>query len=176
MRIDEFSRHELRESHATIHELTAQMQELQDRVNRMNDSGEVQDIESIRSGKLSHVPSQPAVVPSPRSMLSRDQSLRSDTWKLSGTQGNFLTIPRAAIDSSETPYQGILHSTNQGATGVNPVQKSTWRPLAKGEEQSGSTVPVPGFARRPSTMNSYPRKFHTKNGCTAKTGNIGASV
>ena len=30
MRIDEFSRNELRESHATIQELTSQMQELQD--------------------------------------------------------------------------------------------------------------------------------------------------
>ena len=29
---------------------------------------------------LSHVPSEPAIVPSPCGMLSRDQSLRSDTW------------------------------------------------------------------------------------------------
>ena len=71
MRIDEFSRNELRESHATIQELTSQIQELQKkRVNCMNDSRECQDFESICSGKLSHVPCQPAVVPSPRSMLS----------------------------------------------------------------------------------------------------------
>ena len=86
MRIDDFSRNELRESHATIHKLTSQIQELQEGMNFMNCSREVQDRESICSGKLSHVPSQQAVVPSPGSMLSRYQSLRSDTWNLSGTQ------------------------------------------------------------------------------------------
>ena len=52
----------------------------------MNESGEFQEMESNYSGQLFHVPSQPAVVPSPRSMLSRDQSLRSDTWNLYGTR------------------------------------------------------------------------------------------
>ena len=36
MRHDEFSRHELKESHATTQELTSQIQELQDRKNCMN--------------------------------------------------------------------------------------------------------------------------------------------
>ena len=56
MRVDEFSIQKLRESHATIQELTSQMQELQERVNYVNDSREFQDIESICSGKLSYVP------------------------------------------------------------------------------------------------------------------------
>ena len=47
MRIDEFSRHELRESQTTIQELTSHMLELQERVNRMNDSGEFQEVESM---------------------------------------------------------------------------------------------------------------------------------
>ena len=72
MRIDEFSRHELIESHATIQELSSQIQELRERMNYLNDSREFQDVESMCSGKLSHVPSQQAVVPSPRSMLCRD--------------------------------------------------------------------------------------------------------
>ena len=121
----------------------------------MNDSREFQDIESICRAKLSHVPSQPTAVPSPQSMLSRDQSLRSDTWNLSGTQGNVVGNPRAVIDPSQTPYQGILHSTNQSATGGIPVQWSSGRLVAKGEEQTGSTIPVPIFARRPSTVNSF---------------------
>ena len=70
MRIDDFSRDELRESHATIQELTSQVQELQERMYYMNDSEEVQDIESMCSGKSPHVPSQPAVVQSPRAMSS----------------------------------------------------------------------------------------------------------
>ena len=88
MRVDEFSRHELSENHATIQELTSQIQALQDRMNHMNDSGEFQDVESICSGTLSHVPSQLATVPSLGGMLSRDQSLRPDRWNLLGTSGN----------------------------------------------------------------------------------------
>ena len=87
MRIHELSRQEMRKSQATFQELTSQIQELQDRVNLMNDSGDFQDVESVCSGKLSHVSSQPAVVPSPRGMLCRDQSLRPDTWNMLGTTG-----------------------------------------------------------------------------------------
>ena len=82
MRIDGFSRHELRESHATIQELTSQIQEVQERMNYLNESRECQDVESICSGKLSNVFSQPAIVPSLGGMLSSDRSLRPETWKL----------------------------------------------------------------------------------------------
>ena len=92
LRVDELSVQKLRESHDTIQKLTSQIQELQERVNSMNDSGEFQEIESICRGKLSRVPSQPAVIPSPRALSSSDQSLRSDTWNLSGSQGKFLAI------------------------------------------------------------------------------------
>ena len=80
MRIDEFSMHKLRESHATIQELTSQIQELQERMNYMNDSGEYHDVEPICSGNFSHVPSRPAIVPSLDGMLGRDPSLRHDAW------------------------------------------------------------------------------------------------
>ena len=43
--------------------------------NCMNDSGEFQDIEANYSGQFSHVPSPPAVIPSPQSMLSRDKRM-----------------------------------------------------------------------------------------------------
>ena len=48
-------------------------------MNSVNDSGEFQEVESKYSGQFSHVPSQPAGIPSPRSMLSRDKSLTIDT-------------------------------------------------------------------------------------------------
>ena len=63
MRVDEFCLQKLRESHATIQELTSQIQELQERMNYMNDSRDFYDIVSICNGKLSHIPSQPVVVP-----------------------------------------------------------------------------------------------------------------
>ena len=116
----------------------------------MNDSKNFQDIESICSGKLSHVPSHPTTVPSPRAMSSRDQSLRLVTSNLSGTHGNPFGNPRAVIDSSQTPYQEILHSWNLRVTGGNLVRDSTGRPVAKSEEQFRGTIPLPSFGRRPS--------------------------
>ena len=99
LRTDNFSVQKLRECHDTIQKLTSQIQELQESVNCMNDSGEYQDMESNCSGQLSHVPSQPAVVPSLRSVLSRNKRLPFDTlnlldtWNMSEPQGNvFLAI------------------------------------------------------------------------------------
>ena len=51
---------------------------MQEQMNSMNDSGEFQEVESNDS--------QPAIIPSFRSMLSRDQRLPSDTWNTSGLQ------------------------------------------------------------------------------------------
>ena len=47
------------------------MQDLPERVDNMNDSKEYQEIESNYSGKLSHVPSQLAVVPCERVVLGK---------------------------------------------------------------------------------------------------------
>ena len=54
--IDEFSRQQLRDSQSTIDKFTARMSELQEIVNFMNHSGEFQEVDSVRSGRLSHVP------------------------------------------------------------------------------------------------------------------------
>ena len=104
-----------------MQKLTSQIQVLQERVNCMNDSGEFQEIESNHSGKVSHVPSQRSVMPSPRSMLCRDTRLPLDTWILSQPQESVLGNPRLVFDPSQTPYQGILHSTTPSATGAVPV-------------------------------------------------------
>ena len=63
--MDEFSRQELRESQFTVTEPTPQIQELQDKENSMNDSREFQDVESVCSSRLSHVPTHPVIVSSP---------------------------------------------------------------------------------------------------------------
>ena len=72
-RVEESSRRRLIENQDTINELTARIQELQNEVNCLNDSRDFKDAESVRSG-LSHVPSQPALLPpfrDPGGMLSR---------------------------------------------------------------------------------------------------------
>ena len=82
LRVDEVSVQKLRENHETIQQLTSQLQEMQDQMNAMSDSGEFQE------GRLSYVSSQPPVIPSSRSMLSRDKRLPLDTWSTSGLQEN----------------------------------------------------------------------------------------
>ena len=62
LRIDESSKRRFIENQDNINELTARVQELQNEVNFMNDSRDFKDAESVRSG-LSHVPSQPALLP-----------------------------------------------------------------------------------------------------------------
>ena len=134
MRIDECSKQELRESQTTKIELTSQIQELQDRVSFMNDSREFQAVESSWSGGLSHVPSQPAVVPSLRGMLSRNQSLRPDMRNSLATSGNVFDNPSAPVNSVSTSPT-VKHPWNLDAAFGNPVQSSTGRPVARSEGQ-----------------------------------------
>ena len=68
--------------------LTSQLQENQDQMNSMNDSGEFQEVESNHRERLSYVSSQPAMIPSSGSMLSRDKRLPLDTWNTYGLQEN----------------------------------------------------------------------------------------
>ena len=88
LRVDEVSGQKLIENHETIQQLTSQLQQMQDQMNSMNDSREFQDAESNIGGRLSYVSSQPAMIPSSRSMLSRDKRLPLDTWNTSGLQEN----------------------------------------------------------------------------------------
>ena len=119
----------------------------------MSDSGEFQDVESIGSGGLPHVPSQPAVVPNCRGMLRRDQSLRLDTWNSLGTSRNVFDNPSAPVNSVSTLYRGMLYPWNPEANiRCDPVQPSTGRPAGRREEKN--TFPTPRFARKPSTKNS----------------------
>ena len=101
---DEFSRRRLIEDRDTILELTARIQELQNEVNCANDSRDLKDAESVRSG-LSHVPSQPAFFPPYRDlgrMLSRNDK-PPDIWDTHGISGNVFVNPTA---SSSPPYPG----------------------------------------------------------------------
>ena len=84
-RVDDFSVQKLRESHETIHKLTSQLQEMQEQINSMSDSGHDKKWNQIIVEKCSHVPSQPERIPSPRSMLRYACNLKHgihlDYWK-----------------------------------------------------------------------------------------------
>ena len=81
-------------------------------MNYVKDSSEFHDVDSICSGTLSHVPSQLAIVPSLSGMLSRDTSLRHDTWNLLGTLQIVFDSPRAVIDSSIKVLQAKTQCEN----------------------------------------------------------------
>ena len=97
-----------------------------------------------------HVPSRPAIVPSLGGMQSWH-----DSWNLFSTSGSVFDSPRAVIDSSSTPFQGMLHSLTQSVTFEHPVRESAGKPVARGGERNQETIPTPRFARRPSTMSSF---------------------
>ena len=103
-----------------------------------------QDIDSNYSRKMfPRSPGQRAVIPSPRSMPSRDKRLPLDTWNLSASQGNVFGNPRFMFDSPQTSWRRICHSTAPSATGAVPVQGSTGTIVARGEERIGSTTTMP---------------------------------
>ena len=87
-------------------------------------------------------------------MPSCDTRLPLDTWNLPESKENVLGNPRPMFDSSQTLYQGILHSTKPSATGEVPVHMSAGALVAREEERIGSTIPMPAFASSPSTMSS----------------------
>ena len=102
-RVDEVSVQKL--SHETIQKLTSQLQEMQDQMNSMNDSGEFQEVAWNHSGKLAYVSSQLAMIPSSRSMLSRDKRLPRDTWNTSGLQENVFGNQFSTFDSPRFPQR-----------------------------------------------------------------------
>ena len=56
LRVDEFSVQKLRESHETIQRLFSQVQESQERMNYLNDSGEFHEVDSKYSGNIHTFP------------------------------------------------------------------------------------------------------------------------
>ena len=106
---DSMSRRRLIEDRDTILELTGKIQELQNEINCMNDSGDSQDAESVRSGQ-SYVASQPVFFPlvrDPGGMLSRSLGMPSrnngppSIWDTHGFSENVFSNPTA---SSSAPY------------------------------------------------------------------------
>ena len=106
-RIDEVSVQKLRENHETIQQLTSQLQQMQEQMNSINDSWDFQDVESNYCGRLCHVSSQTAMIPSSRALLSRDKRLPLDSWNQSGLQENVFGNQFSAFDSPRDYSQRI---------------------------------------------------------------------
>ena len=111
---DTLARRNLIEDQNTVMELSGRLQELQNEVNCMNDSKDVQDAESVRSGN-SHVTNQPMLFPKhpiPEGMLRpsfvspRRKEGPPDIWDTPGISGNVFANPHA---SSTAPYPQELN-------------------------------------------------------------------
>ena len=131
LRVDEFSLQKLREYYETKQEVTSQLQEIQDQMNFMNDSGECQEVESNHSGRLSYVPSVTPGMQSSRSTLSCDKRLPLDTWNTSGLQedvfGNrFSTVglPRNHQGIHNDVFSHMKYEERDSST-------SNWRPISQ---------------------------------------------
>ena len=102
-------------------------------MNDLNDTGEFQEVESNYGGKFSHVPSQPARIPSPRSTPSGDKRLPLETWNTSGLLENVFGNHFSTFGSSQNHYQGIPPFMTPNAAGEAPELMSTGRLVARNE-------------------------------------------
>ena len=92
LRVDEVSVHN-GESHETFQQVTSLLHEMQEQMNPFNVPGEFREVESNYVCRTSSVSCQFAMLPSSRSVLSRDKILLLDTCNTSGLQESvFLAI------------------------------------------------------------------------------------
>ena len=98
---------------------------MQEQMNSVNDSGQFQEVESNYSGRLSYVSSQLAMIPSSRSMLSRDKRLPLDTWSTSGSQENVFGNHLFTFDSPRDHPRGIQSCASQSERGSVPQATGT---------------------------------------------------
>ena len=183
-------------NHETILRLTSQLQQMQEQMNSMNDSGDFQDVESNYSGRLSHVSSQHAMIPSSRSFLSRDKRLSLDTWNSSGLQENVFGNQFSTFDSSRdhpqriqsddvqrellsgNPCQGIHCAIPRETDLVLEVRRSKTMHTSD-DRQNQDTIPMSTFATMTKALDET---YNTDviiaeiHGRTAKTANIGTAI
>ena len=124
---DTLARRKLIEDQNTIMESSGRLQELQNEVHCMNDSKDVQDAESVRSGN-SHVTSQPMLFPKhppfevllrPSFVSPRRKEGPPDIWDTLGIPGNVFADPTA---SSSARYQQELNPWSSGR--AEPIHSS----------------------------------------------------
>ena len=126
-------------------------------MNSMSDSGDFQDVESNYSGRLSHVSSHPAIIPSSRSMLSRDKRLPLNTWNSSGLQENVFGNQFSTFHSPRDHPQRIQSDDVLKERGVVPGDGRTEAIRTSDDGQNQGTIPMPTFATRPLSMSSTKR-------------------
>ena len=144
----------LRENHETIQQLTSQLQQMQKQMNSVDDSRDFQDVESNYCGTLSHVSSQPVMIPSSRTLLSRDKRLLLDRWIQSGLQENdfginFLRLIHPQIILKKNQSDDVQRNREAAPESVRMKTRYTSE-----DRQNQGTIPMPTFETRSLTMSS----------------------
>ena len=116
-RIVKLSLH-LERNPTTVRQLLTHFQDLQNKVNSFLVRCEriFYDPETASSSGATHVPSQPATIPSPRTMLCCDSGVPHDTQKIVGTSGHVSERPSAREGRTSTIFDDSknLASSSQG--------------------------------------------------------------
>ena len=107
-----------------------------------------------QEGCVSHVSSQPAMIPSPRSMLSRDKRLPLDTWNQSGVQENVFGNQSSTFDSPRDHPQRIQpDDVQRNREAVHEAGRT--KTIHRSEDRlNHGTIPMPTFATRRLTTSS----------------------
>ena len=121
LRVDELSVQKLRESHETIQRLSSQLHSVQEQMNSRSDSGKFEKWNRITVEKILTFPVNQQSFQVHVLCKAATNACHLATWNLSGPQENVFGSTRAMLGASQISFQGILHSTNQSATGWNRI-------------------------------------------------------
>ena len=139
------------ENQNIINELMTKVQESQHEITCMNDSRDFEDAESVRSGPLSHVPSESALLPPQahsRRVVEPRQKMQPDIWDTHGTSGNvFASSPAYSSTSCTT----ALNPWDDQIAGRTPMRASTEQLVVGSGDGDKDTIPTPRFLRSSST-------------------------
>ena len=149
MRIDE---HSLQQKENPVNQLVSQIQDLQDKVNSMNDEKEFYDPETATSSGTSHVPSQPSRIPSPTGMISRYSCLPHRTRNSMGTSRNVFEDLPAPEGPSPSFFENPRHLT-LSSCGLRSSNTGNTMKLGEGLRRGpqSSAIPTPRFSRKHET-------------------------
>ena len=115
---------------------------MQEQMNSMNDSGDFQDMETNFCGSLCHVSSQPAMIPSSRSLLSRDKRLPLETKTQFGLQENVFGNQFSTFDSPRDYPQRIQSDDVPRNREVAPEAGRTKIIHTSEDRQNQGTIPM----------------------------------
>ena len=175
LRVGDFSVQKLRESQDTIQRLTFTSTRFTRKDEFFERFRDFQEVESNHSGRLSYVPSQPAMLPSYRSILSRDKRLPLGTWNASGPKENVFRNQFSTCDSSQNHCQAIHHTRCYRIDSSAYWYRNSCRKRWRSNQGHTSNADI---CRKAVDYVFYNTRGVSEEfyGWTAKTANIGTAI